>query len=46
LIYYHGWEQKAIAELFKVDVRTIRRRWQAALLNLRNVLKDVSEEGS
>lgn len=30
LIFYHGWTQRRIAELFHVDERTIRRRWSAA----------------
>jgi RNA polymerase sigma-70 factor (ECF subfamily) len=34
LVFYHGWTQSQIAELFQVDVRTIRRRWQSACLRL------------
>src|SRR5262249_11403066 len=34
LVFYHGWTQAQIAELFQVDERTIRRRWQAACLRL------------
>lgn len=34
LIFYHGWKQRQIAELFKVDERTIRRRWATARQNL------------
>jgi RNA polymerase sigma factor (sigma-70 family) len=30
LIYYHGWTQLQVAELFHVDERTIRRRWKSA----------------
>lgn len=30
LTFYHGWTQQQIAELFTVDVRTVRRRWLAA----------------
>ncbi len=30
LVYYHGWTQQQIAELFQVSVRTVRRRWQKA----------------
>jgi RNA polymerase sigma-70 factor (ECF subfamily) len=30
LRFYHGWKQKHIAELFQVDVRTVRRRWSSA----------------
>lgn len=35
LVFYHGWTQKKIAELFQVDERTIRRRWAAACDHLR-----------
>jgi RNA polymerase sigma-70 factor (ECF subfamily) len=34
LVFYHGWTQAQIAELFGVDVRTVRRRWQSACLRL------------
>jgi RNA polymerase sigma factor (sigma-70 family) len=30
LVFYHGWSQKQIAELFQVDERTIRRWWRHA----------------
>lgn len=30
LVFYHGWEQKQIAELFNVTERTVRRWWQSA----------------
>lgn len=36
LIFYHGWKHKEIATLFKVDERTIRRRWSSACMKLRN----------
>ena len=38
LTFYHGWKQSQIAELFQVDERTIRRRWQAACLALNKAL--------
>ena len=38
LTFYHGWKQAQIAELFQVDERTIRRRWQAACLALNKAL--------
>ena len=38
LTFYHGWTQTQIAELVKVDERTIRRRWQAACLKLHEEL--------
>jgi RNA polymerase sigma-70 factor (ECF subfamily) len=39
LVFYHGWAQAEIAELFQIDVRTVRRRWRAACLRLGEVLK-------
>jgi RNA polymerase sigma-70 factor (ECF subfamily) len=35
LVFYHGWSQEQVAELFGVHVRTIRRWWQSALVRLR-----------
>jgi RNA polymerase sigma-70 factor (ECF subfamily) len=40
LIYYHGWTQAQVAELFKVNVRTVRRWWERALVKLHRSLKD------
>lgn len=40
LTYYHGWTQAQIAEVLAVDVRTVRRRWAAACLALRETLGD------
>ncbi len=34
LIFYHGWEQEAIATLFNVSARTVRRWWQEACTRL------------
>jgi RNA polymerase sigma-70 factor (ECF subfamily) len=34
LVFYHGWTQAQIAQLFAVDERTVRRRWQSACLGL------------
>lgn len=41
LIFYHGWTQAQVAELFQVNVRTVRRWWEAALLDLHRQLADV-----
>ena len=41
LVFYHGWTQAEIAELFKVDERTIRRRWAAACERLREMVGEV-----
>jgi RNA polymerase sigma factor (sigma-70 family) len=35
LIFYHGWTQGQIAELFQVDERTVRRRWASACRKIR-----------
>jgi RNA polymerase sigma factor (sigma-70 family) len=43
LIYYHGWTQAEVAELFHVNVRTVRRWWESALVKLHRVLKDDDE---
>jgi RNA polymerase sigma factor (sigma-70 family) len=40
LVFYHGWTQADVAELFGVSERTVRRRWEAALGKLHAVLKD------
>jgi DNA-directed RNA polymerase specialized sigma24 family protein len=37
-VFYHGWTQAQIAELFEVDERTIRRRWQSACLRLNELV--------
>jgi RNA polymerase sigma factor (sigma-70 family) len=38
LTFYQGWAQPRIADLFGVDERTVRRRWQAACLRLNEQL--------
>ncbi len=38
LVFYHGWTQAKIAELFDVDERTIRRRWSSACERLRELV--------
>jgi RNA polymerase sigma factor (sigma-70 family) len=38
LIFYHGWTQPQVAELFQVSDRTIRRHWQSASLRLHKAL--------
>jgi RNA polymerase sigma factor (sigma-70 family) len=38
LMFYHGWTQAQIAELFSVDERTIRRRWRSACQRLNEAL--------
>jgi RNA polymerase sigma-70 factor (ECF subfamily) len=43
LVFYHGWTQAQVAELFQVDVRTVRRWWESALVRLHRVMKDGDE---
>jgi len=38
LKFYHNWSNPQIAELFVVDERTIRRRWNAGCVRLRQVV--------
>ncbi len=40
LIWFHALPQKEVASLLAVDVRTVRRRWQRARLQLYNQLKE------
>jgi RNA polymerase sigma-70 factor (ECF subfamily) len=40
LIFYHGWTQAQVAELFHKDVRTIRRWLESALVKLHRELND------
>jgi len=44
LVFYHGWTQEKIAELFQVDERTIRRRWTSACERLRRTVGTVPGE--
>ena len=36
LIFYHGWTQVQVAELFGISDRTVRRHWREALQKLRS----------
>jgi RNA polymerase sigma-70 factor (ECF subfamily) len=38
LIFYHGWDQAGVAELFGVSKRTIRRLWHTASVQLHDAL--------
>jgi RNA polymerase sigma-70 factor (ECF subfamily) len=38
LVYYHGWTQAEVAGLFGVSERTVRRRWETALVKLQRLL--------
>jgi RNA polymerase sigma-70 factor (ECF subfamily) len=40
LMFYHGWKTAEVAELFGVSERTVRRRWEAALVKLHQVLHE------
>jgi RNA polymerase sigma-70 factor (ECF subfamily) len=45
LVFYHGWTQAQIGELFQVNERTIRRRWASACQRLRELVGiDVLDE--
>jgi RNA polymerase sigma-70 factor (ECF subfamily) len=45
LIYYHGLTQAEAAELLQVNIRTVQRRWHAALVRLHKYLKSGWLEG-
>jgi RNA polymerase sigma-70 factor (ECF subfamily) len=38
--FYHGWTHDRIAEVLGLDERTVRRRWQAACVRLKDRLGD------
>jgi RNA polymerase sigma-70 factor (ECF subfamily) len=40
LIFYHGWTQAQVAELFQVAPRTVRRWWVSSQLALQQRLKE------
>ena len=40
LIWYHDLLQSEVAQILKVDVRTIKRRWRRARLELQTLLND------
>jgi RNA polymerase sigma factor (sigma-70 family) len=44
LIFYHGWTQIEVAELFQVAERTVRRWWVSAQLKLQQHMKHVQED--
>jgi RNA polymerase sigma-70 factor (ECF subfamily) len=43
LIFYHGWEQAEVAELLQISDRTVRRRWESALVTLHARVNDGGE---
>jgi RNA polymerase sigma-70 factor (ECF subfamily) len=43
LVFYHGWTQAQVAELFQRHERTIRRWWELALVRLHRAMKDGDE---
>jgi RNA polymerase sigma factor (sigma-70 family) len=45
LIFYHGWEQAEVAELLQMSARTVRRRWESALLTLHARVTGCGEQG-
>jgi RNA polymerase sigma-70 factor (ECF subfamily) len=38
--FYHGWTHDRIADVLGIDERTVRRRWQAACVRLKDRLGD------
>jgi RNA polymerase sigma-70 factor (ECF subfamily) len=38
LVFYHGWTRAQVAELFQVAERTVRRRWEDAMVKLHAAL--------
>jgi RNA polymerase sigma factor (sigma-70 family) len=38
LIFYHDWKQAEVADLFGVSERTVRRRWESAMVKLGHIL--------
>ena len=46
LLWYHDLQQKEVAALLEVDVRTIKRRWRQARLQLQKLLNDTPEANS
>jgi RNA polymerase sigma factor (sigma-70 family) len=40
LVFYHGWTQAQVAELCQISERTVRRRWEAALVKLHEILRE------
>ncbi|MFO0880200.1 MAG: sigma-70 family RNA polymerase sigma factor [Gemmataceae bacterium] len=38
LSFYHGWKQNQIAELIQCDIRTVRRHWASACINLTRIV--------
>lgn len=44
LLFYHGWSQAEVAQLLHINERTVRRRWQAALLKLHHLMKGAMTE--
>jgi DNA-directed RNA polymerase specialized sigma24 family protein len=43
LVFYHGWTQAEIAELFGVTVRTVQRQWRSACVKLTESLGRLPE---
>jgi RNA polymerase sigma-70 factor (ECF subfamily) len=39
LVFYHGWTQVQVSELFQTSVRTVQRRWESAMVTLRAAMR-------
>jgi RNA polymerase sigma-70 factor (ECF subfamily) len=44
LIFYQGWKQSEVAELFQITERTVRRRWESAMIKLHAILREDDDE--
>jgi RNA polymerase sigma-70 factor (ECF subfamily) len=44
LIFYHGWKQAEVADLFGITERTVRRRWASALEKLQQALSSTGAQ--
>ena len=43
LVFYHGWTQDQVAELFQVSERTVRRWWVSAQMRLKEQLRQMPD---
>ncbi len=46
LIFYHGWPQAQVAQLLQMSVRTVRRRWESAMVLLHQALRGGQPPGA
>jgi RNA polymerase sigma-70 factor (ECF subfamily) len=46
LMFYHGWKQAQVAEVFGVSERTVRRWWESAIRQLNRKLQEPRNEAN